>query len=114
MNIHENSCQCNPSVAASAEALGAETPVMKLFREWKVVFDRANRTPDLSDDAFAAEDAKARHLVERMMAMPAQNARDVCAKLTAFTYDGDAFLDDDGTMSGPMLAEARALAWGAQ
>ncbi len=90
-------------------ALGAETPVMVLFRDWKLAFDRANRTPGLSDDELEIDDAKARRLVKQMMHLPAHDARDVCAKLTAFTYDGEFFVDDDGTLSGPMLAEARRM-----
>lgn len=97
-----------------AQALGAETPVMSLFRDWRVAFDRANRTPDLSEDEFEIEDAKARRLVEQMMHLPARDARDICAKLTAFTYDGEFFVDDDGTLSGRMLAEARSMIGGAQ
>lgn len=93
---------------------GTETPVMALFREWKAAFDRANCAAGLSDDEFETENAKVTCLVERMMSLPATDARDVCAKLTAFTYDGEFFVDDDGTMSGPMLAEARALIGGAQ
>lgn len=87
----------------------AETPVMRLFREWQTEFQRVEHATGMSSEDYQTEDLKVHALVARMVATRAENARDVCAKLTAFTFDGEHFADDDGTLSRTILAEARAL-----
>ncbi|WP_155045741.1 hypothetical protein [Paracoccus shanxieyensis] len=88
-----------------------ETPVMALFREWKVAFDRVE---DLVTDGWPqarinAEVDGINRILDRMIGAPSRDGRDVCAKLTAFTCDGECFLDDDGRLSRLILADARSV-----
>lgn len=89
----------------------AETPVMALFREWKVAFDRVDGlvTDGWSQARIDAEVDGVNLILERMVATPSRDGRDVCAKLTAFTYDGQYFADDDGFLSDTILQEARMI-----
>lgn len=98
--------------AGDAQAQEAESPVMALFQEWKVAFDRVEAlvTDGWSQSRIDAEVHEVDQILEQMVATPSRDARDVCAKLTAFTYDGECFADDDGRLSGPILREAQMAA----
>ncbi|WP_323716233.1 hypothetical protein [Paracoccus aminovorans] len=94
-----------------AQAQGSESPVMMLFRSWKAMFDFVEG-PALNG-CTAAERApfheRETDLVRQIIEAPALDALDVCAKLTAFTCDGQHFADDDGLLSDTILREARAI-----
>lgn len=97
-----------PVVSALADT---ETPVMVLFREWKAAFDRLE---DLVTDGWSqalidVEVDGVNRILDRMIAAPSRDGRDVCAKLTAFTYNGEYFADDDGRLSKAILADAKML-----
>lgn len=75
-------------------AAQADTPVMQLFREWEAAFaasrayegDDEDEVDRLSDVYIAIED--------RMMDVEAQSARDVFAKVWAYTSGGVSSLPD--------------------
>lgn len=95
---------------ASARIAG-DSPVIAAFREWKVAHDfvEGPATRGWSDEQLAPHLARYNDLVNRMVHLPARDALDVCAKLTAFTHDGRYFADDDGLLSDFILRDARAV-----
>lgn len=88
-------------------AVSGESPVMTAFREWKAAFDFVEGPAT----RWQSEEQLKPHLL-RVVRLPAGDALDVCAKLTALTYDGQYFTDDDGVLSGFVLRDARAMTMG--
>lgn len=89
-------------VASPAAVEPAETPVLALFRQWRDLFQLANRTDILDevgdkagDDLLAVEEA--------MLAEPCTCLADFAAKVYADTSGGDFFA------SKALIAEAEAL-----
>ncbi len=94
-----------------AQAQGSESPVMALFRSWKAMFDfvEGPAMSGCTDAERAPYHERETELVQQIIETPALDALDVCAKLTAFSYDGQYFADDDGFLSDTILREARAV-----
>lgn len=105
--------------AAPAAALcvvdPAETPVMRLFREWEVARDREiqlNNDLRLGDAEDALVDAAGdyRHEIEvRMLAEPSQSGKDILAKIAAWTFYGEFTFDGGDERLVPVWDEIRAL-----
>ncbi|WEF24634.1 hypothetical protein [Paracoccus sp. S3-43] len=93
---------------SGAQAQETQSPVMALFRQWQAVhaFVEGPGTRGWSDERLAPFHAEVQDLVERMVATSALDAADVCAKLTAFTFGGRHFADDNGRLSATILREA--------
>jgi|GEM_PF-2289329 len=98
-------------VAGDTQTQNVETPVMVLFRSWKAMFDfvEGSAMSGVSDAERAPFHERETELVRQIIEAPALDALDVCAKLTAFTCDGQHFADDEGLLSGTILREARAI-----
>ena len=84
---------------------------MVLFRSWKAMFDFVERPAmsgctDAERAPFHEQEAE---LVRQIIETPALDALDVCAKLTAFTCDGQHFADDEGLLSNTIMREARMV-----
>ncbi|MFV0411371.1 MAG: hypothetical protein ACK5LJ_17240 [Paracoccus sp. (in: a-proteobacteria)] len=102
--------------AALSEPVGGpdESPVMALFREWKAAFDLVEELAltDMTDAEREPFHQRESELVRQTVHTPARDAIDVCAKLTAFSCDGQHFADDEGVLSDLILREARAFTHG--
>lgn len=88
---------------SGAQAQDAESPVMALFRTWRAAFDfmegpALSGWTDAERAPFHEQEAE---LVRQIIETPARDALDVCAKLTAFTFDGQHFADDGGCCRVP-------------
>ncbi|MDQ7776259.1 MAG: hypothetical protein Q4615_10395 [Paracoccus aminovorans] len=90
----------------------AETPVMRAYREWEALYAFLNRDDrgGLSADDWNSECDRRIEIEDQMMEMPAQNARDIIAKVLAYTANGDSELPYP---DHAFWAEARALVGGA-
>lgn len=111
MLMAQNHQKVNPAPPPGPAYGGYKSPVVKLFCEWKVLFDFVEG-PSLrgcSDEERAPYHARETEKVRQLLMTPSRDARDVCAKLTAFTYDGQQFADDDGVLSNIILREARDI-----
>ncbi|WP_323015995.1 hypothetical protein [Devosia sp.] len=88
-----------------------ESAVMGLFRTWKAAFGLAEGSAlwGWTEAERAPFQARETELVRQLVQTPARDALDVCAKLTAFTCDGQQFADDGGTLSDTILREARMI-----
>lgn len=94
--------------AALCIADPADTPVMRLFREWEA----ADRAAHLSTGDECDRLLDARFQIElRLIEAPAHTAADVLMKIIAWTSYGDAGID--GLDTHGVWAEARALVGGA-
>lgn len=107
-----------PALAAVPAVAAAETPVMALFREWRVASqacDIAGReqpdTPE-GDAIFEALLEKVGDIEAALMKAPCQTAQDFVAKVTAWTGYGVHTLPDEA-QDARLWAEARALIGGA-
>lgn len=102
-------------VAGAAPPVGAagveETPVMRVFSEWKRANDFAHSQAD--DEAFEKALGERWEVEQRLMQTPSQNERDVLIKIIAWTNFGDGDLESGNPISQPIWAEARALIGGA-
>ncbi|MDK8874322.1 hypothetical protein [Paracoccus sp. SSJ] len=96
-----------PVAAVAAE----ETPVMRVFSEWKRVNEFAHSQTD--DEAFEKALIERWQVEQRLMQTPSQNERDVLIKIIAWTNFGDGDLESGNPISQPIWAEARALIGGA-
>lgn len=103
-----------PAVAAVPALASAETPVMRLFREWLVVSeacDAAGReqpeTPE-GDAIYEALLKKLGDIESALVKAPCQTAQDFVAKVTAWTGYGVHTLPDE-VENGALWAEARTL-----
>lgn len=92
---------------ALAVAASEETPVMKLFREWKRANEFAHSQAD--DEAFEKALGERWEVEQRLMQTPSQNERDVLIKILAWTQFGDGDLEAGNPISQPIWDEARAL-----
>lgn len=97
--------------AGGVRAQDAESPVMALFRAWKAVVDFVDgpATSGCTDGERAPFHERETDLVRQIIETPARDALDVCAKLTAFSCDGQHFADDGGLRSNTILREARDI-----
>ncbi|MEZ5723918.1 MAG: hypothetical protein R3E47_02330 [Paracoccaceae bacterium] len=99
------------SGALAASAAVSETPVMRIFREWEAMsaYLDGEAARSMSEDEYdtLVDD---RHEIEKtMMATPAQNARDVLLKLSAWTDFGALGIGSDETGVGLFWQEVRDL-----
>ncbi|MBT0781172.1 hypothetical protein [Paracoccus sp. pheM1] len=92
-----------PVAAVAAE----ETPVMRVFSEWKRANDFAHSQAD--DEAFEKALGERWEVEQRLMQTPSQNERDVLIKIIAWTNFGDGDLESGNPISQPIWDEARAL-----
>lgn len=97
--------------AGGVQAQDTESAVMTLFRTWKAVFDfvegpALSGWTDAEREPFREQETE---LVRQIIETPARDALDVCAKLTAFTCDGQYFADDEGLLSDTILRDARRM-----
>lgn len=94
---------------AKAVKAFADTPVMRLFREWKAKFDWIESDGlDLSDAEMMPHYRENDEQGDRIMALPCETPRDFAAKLLVATRDGNHDLAD--LQAGlDLMAEARAL-----
>lgn len=92
-----------PVAAVAAE----ETPVMRVFSEWKRANDFAHSQAD--DEAFEKALGERWEVEQRLMQTPSQNERDVLIKIIAWTNFGDGDLESGNPISQPIWTEARAL-----
>lgn len=97
-----------PAAAIPAQA-ATETPVMRLFREWRPLAAWLN-----GPDGAAAPEAEFNRvnlarldLEDRMVAVPAQNAEDVLIKIATYTHFGE------GEVPTQVWPEVRAMIGGA-
>lgn len=88
-----------------------ESPVMQAFHVWKGKFDNVEAAARCgwSDDELGPHHGITHAALQKLVQMPARNAQDVCAKLTAFTCNGEGFADDGGALSSIILREARDI-----
>lgn len=97
-------------VAAPAAALcvldPADTPVMKLFREWRAITELVTRDAPMTEAELAEATERRYAIKDQMFATPALTAQDVLAKLIASTTWGDFDLEGDEER---FWADARAL-----
>ena len=102
-----------PAVGMSGGVVAAEeTPVMKLYRQWRITQAKTERAPrDMPDEGFDAL-VEAHVAIERqMMQEPAQDARDWVIKIAAWTDFGVFCVQDRGENEA-LWAEARTLIGG--
>lgn len=92
-------------IRGTAAAAQAETPVMRLFREWQPIADWLNgpEGDTASQPDFHRVNAVRLALEDRMIGEPAQSATDVLAKMVAYTHYGE------GDVPPRIWPEARAL-----
>lgn len=90
-----------PAVAAE------ETPVMRVFSEWKRLNEFAHSQTD--DEAFEKALDERWKVEQRLMQTPSQNERDVLIKILAWTQFGDGDLESGNPISQPIWDEARAF-----
>jgi hypothetical protein len=80
------------AVAAPTAALAAptETPIQKLYREWRAAseFAESASSHGHTDEQLDVLSDKANEIEDALMALPAQTAGDVLAKISACTDDG--------------------------
>ena len=103
---------CTAPAALSASKMGAstqkpETPVMALFRQWRILMDYINTDDEMTDEKMGPLYELQRSLTVTMMREPSTDAQDHLAKIIASTTWGEHDLEDDGTAE--FWAEARAL-----
>ncbi|MGA0613434.1 hypothetical protein [Paracoccus sp. KR1-242] len=96
-----------PVIAAVKE----ETPVMRLFREWRAWDDFANAQEDDKDFENALEGRW--EVEQRLMQTPSESARDVLIKVNAWTNFGDGDVEGCDPRLSMFWAEARSLIGGA-
>lgn len=98
-------------VAGNAQAQDVESPVMVLFRSWKAMFAfvEGPAMSGCTDAERAPYHERETELVRQIIETPARDALDVRAKLTAFTCDGQYFVDDEGALSDTILRDARMI-----
>lgn len=93
--------------AALASADPVETPVMRLFREWRAA---QALVLEAEDDDTMNERSDLRTEIElRLFAEPALDERDIVLKMLALTLDGEDWTNDHYNNGGRIAAEARAL-----
>lgn len=99
-----------PASAAASSAGTAETPVMKVYREWVAAKEVETAAYAVANND-AAQDAAwdARHAIEkRIMTVPSETLNDWALKMAAWSNFGEGDCQDE--RQAPMLwAEARAL-----
>lgn len=81
-----------PSIAVVPALAESETPVMSMFRKWRLHYNWLNSdaTRDMPEGAFDAETEAGRAIVRDMIELPARDMQDVLAKLMALTeWGGD-------------------------
>lgn len=97
-------------VAAPAAALcivePAETPVMRLFREWREITALVSGDAPMSGEEMAEATDRRYALKDEMFSTPALTAQDVLAKLIASTTWGAFDLEGDDEA---FWTDARAL-----
>lgn len=101
-----------PSAALSiGPACANETPAMAAFHEWKRHSDDCDRAfrGDVSDAESDRLIRQLQALLKRLVMEPARDYRDHCAKVVAFTFEGQEWGDDDGRLSKVILREACQL-----
>lgn len=98
-----------PAVAAVPALASAETPVMRLFREWRPLAAWLNGPEgDAAPEAdFNRVNLARLSLEDRMVAEPAQNAEDVLIKIATYTHFGE------GEVPPQVWPEVRAMIGGA-
>lgn len=97
-----------PAVAAVPALASAETPVMRLFREWQPLAAWLNGPEgDAAPEAdFNRVNLARLALEDRMVAEPARNAEDVLIKIATYTHFGE------GEVPPQVWPEVRALIGG--
>ncbi|WP_449043716.1 hypothetical protein [Paracoccus versutus] len=95
------------AIGVPAFAASEETPVMRVFSEWKRANDFAHSQAD--DEAFEKALGERWEVEQRLMQTPSQNERDVLIKILAWTQFGDGDLEAGNPISQPIWDEARAL-----
>lgn len=94
-------------VAALAAADPSETPVMRLFREWRAANALVLETED--DDTMNERCDVRTEIETRLFAEPALNERDIVLKMLALILDGEDWSNDHCNSGGKIAAEAKAL-----
>src|SRR5690606_1935728 len=91
-----------PALAVIPGALlgqDTETPILRLFREHKALVDECNTlaAQDWVTDEYlsSAYFQPADSILAAMLALPSTCAADFAAKLCAWTYSGDVYIDQD-------------------
>jgi len=86
----------------------SESPVMKLFRQWSQLYS-LSIDDDATDDEAEAAYRSYKALEQQLFEVPSENARDLLAKIIAYTSRGDFVLADTG--AGRLIfEEIRTLA----
>lgn len=101
-------------IAAPAAALftgpacASDTPAMAAFRDWKRFRDYVDfryyggiadsEMDDLGDHLY--------ELLVRVVMEPSRDFRDLCAKVVAYTHEGEDWGDDGGNLSKIIMREA--------
>ena len=93
--------------AALAVADPVDTPVMRLFREWRAANELVLEAED--DDTLNERSDVRTEIELRLFAEPALNERDIVLKMLALTLDGVDWSNDHYNSGGKIAAEARAL-----
>ena len=93
--------------AALADAVPSETPVTRLFREWRAANALVLETED--DDTMNERSDVRTEIELRLFAEPALNERDIVLKMLALTLDGVDWSNDHYNSGGKIAAEAKAL-----
>lgn len=94
-------------LASFAQAGDTDTPVLRVYREWRQEFARMeNCAKAMTDEEFNRTLAEVCVIEERLCALPAQTPTDVLVKLVALTYDGDSVALDGDPRSASVIAEA--------
>lgn len=107
--LRRHAPDCNPGAAPAAALCivdPADTPVMRLFREWRAITELVASDAPMTEEELAEATDRRYALKDQMLAEPALTAQDVLAKLIASTTWGDWGLERD---RDAFWAEARAL-----
>jgi hypothetical protein len=89
-----------------------ESPIQRLFHQWKKVFARAER-PEATEEEVSALLDEMHVLEQEILRQPAETMADLATKVVAYTNDGAFTLADNAEAGvGLLWAELRLLANG--
>lgn len=69
------------------------SPIITLFAQWCAMRDRSDE-PGIGDDEVSRRCCETDEVMERLLALPCQDATDLAAKVMCFTHFGNYDLDD--------------------
>lgn len=87
-------CATAACIVAERTRAEAETPVMQLFRKWEAAFAASRAYEGNDEDEVDRLSDVYIEIEDRMMAVEAQTAQDVFAKVWAYTSGGVSSLPD--------------------